>query len=243
MEDIDMNINIGEIVNNKIKEMEENKVVENLIAETIEKSVVKAVSEAIDGYTIKRTIEKKVEKEVCDIVNDIGFTAYNTFIANKVKDITEGTIRKDLEDKIQGTLNGILLNKKENIKLSDLFEMYRDHLNSDADEHEKYELENFVVEIEDNDRGWITYKLSKEKSKYSWDKFDIEFIIHENYNDESNGTMWKVKLDGENVDNSLKLGYRSEFENLLVNLMYNETVIEIDIEDEDDIDTSFDIEY
>lgn len=242
-----MNINIGEIVNNKIKEMEENKVVENLIAETIEKSVVKAVSEAIDGYTIKRTIEKKVEKEVekevCDIVNDIGFTAYNTFIANKVKDITEGTIRKDLEDKIQGTLNGILLNKKENIKLSDLFEMYRDHLNSDTDEHEKYELENFVVEIEDNDRGWITYKLSKEKSKYSWDKFDIEFIIHENYNDESNGTMWKVKLDGENVDNSLKLGYRSEFENLLVNLMYNETVIEIDIEDEDDIDTSFDIEY
>lgn len=223
--------------------MEENKVVENLIAETIEKSVVKAVSEAIDGYTIKRTIEKKVEKEVCDIVNDIGFTAYNTFIANKVKDITEGTIRKDLEDKIQGTLNGILLNKKENIKLSDLFEMYRDHLNSDTDEHEKYELENFVVEIEDNDRGWITYKLSKEKSKYSWDKFDIEFIIHENYNDESNGTMWKVKLDGENVDNSLKLGYRSEFENLLVNLMYNETVIEIDIEDEDDIDTSFDIEY
>lgn len=238
-----MNINIGEIVNNKIKEMEENKVVENLIAETIEKSVVKAVSEAIDGYTIKRTIEKKVEKEVCDIVNDIGFTAYNTFIANKVKDITEGTIRKDLEDKIQGTLNGILLNKKENIKLSDLFEMYRDHLNSDTDEHEKYELENFVVEIEDNDRGWITYKLSKEKSKYSWDKFDIEFIIHENYNDESNGTMWKVKLDGENVDNSLKLGYRSEFENLLVNIMYNETVIEIDIEDEDDIDTSFDIEY
>ncbi|GKZ04054.1 hypothetical protein ANS017_26250 [Paraclostridium bifermentans] len=238
-----MNINIGEIVNNKIKEMEENKVVENLIAETIEKSVVKAVSEAIDGYTIKRTIEKKVEKEVCDIVNDIGFTAYNTFIANKVKDITEGTIRKDLEDKIQGTLNGILLNKKENIKLSDLFEMYREHLNSDTDEHEKYELENFVVEIEDNDRGWITYKLSKEKSKYSWDKFDIEFIIHENYNDESNGTIWKVKLDGENVDNSLKLGYRSEFENLLVNLMYNETVIEIDVEDEDDIDTSFDIEY
>lgn len=238
-----MNIDIGEIVNNKIKEMEENKVVENLIAETIEKSVVKAVSEAIDGYTIKRTIEKKVENEVCDIVNDIGFTAYNTFIANKVKDITEGTIRKDLEDKIQGTLNGILLNKKENIKLSDLFEMYREHLNSDTDEHEKYELENFVVEIEDNDRGWIIYKLSKEKSKYSWDKFDIEFIIHENYNDESNGTMWRVKLDGENVDNSLKLGYRSEFENLLVNLMYNETVIEIDVEDEDDIDTSFDIEY
>lgn len=238
-----MNINIGEIVNNKIKEMEENKVVENLIAETIEKSVTKAIMDAIDGYKLKRMIEDKVEKEVCEIVNDIGFAAYNTFIANKVKDITDGVIRRDLEDKIQNTLNGILLNKKENIKLSDLFEMYREHLNSDTDEHEKYDLENFVAEVEDNGRGWITYKLSKEKSKYSWDKFDIEFIVHENYNDESNGTVWKVKFDGKEIDNSLNLGYRSEFENLLINLMYNKTNIEIDIEDEDDIDTSFDIEY
>lgn len=238
-----MNINIGEIVNNKIKEMEENKVVETLIAETVEKSVTKAIMDAIDGYKLKRTIEDKVEKEVCEIVNDIGFTAYNTFIANKVKEITDGVIRKDLEDKIQDTLCGILLNKKEGLKLSNLFEMYRDHLNGELDEHEKYELENFVVEVEDDDRGWITYKLSKEKSKYSWDKFDIEFVVHENYKDESNGTIWRVKLDGENIENSLKLGYRSEFENLLVNLMYNKTTIEIDIEDEDDIDTSFDIEY
>ena len=237
-----MNINICEIVNNKIKEMEENKVVENLISETIEKSVTKAITDAIGGWTIQREIEKKVETGVCEIVNDIGFTAYNTFIANKVKDITEGVVRKDLEDKIQDTLNGVLLNKKENIKLSDLFEIYRDHLNNKLDEPEKYELENFIVEVEDNDRGWITYKLSEEKPKY-WDKFDIEFIIHENYDDESNGTIWKVKFDGEEIDNSLKLGYRSEFENLLINLMYNKTNIEIDIEDEDDIDTSFNIEY
>ena len=56
-----MNINIGEIVNNKIKEMEEKKVIETLIAETTEKSVTKAITDAIDGYTIKRIIEKKVE--------------------------------------------------------------------------------------------------------------------------------------------------------------------------------------
>lgn len=237
-----MNINIGEIVNNKIKEMEEKKVVETLIAETIEKSVTKAITDAIDGWSIKRTIEKKVEDNVSKLVNDIGFTAYNTFIAEKVKDITEGTIRKDLEEKIQATLNGILLNKKDSIKLSELFEMYREKLNDETEEHEKYELENFVAEVEDNDRGWITYKLSKEKSKYNWSKFDIEFVVHGNYNDETKGTIWRVRLDGEDIDNSLKLGYRSEFENLLVNLMYNKTNIEIDVQDEDDIDTSFDID-
>ena len=237
-----MNINISEIVDNKIKEMEENKVVETLIAETVEKSVTKAIIDAIDGYSIKRTIEKKIETGVSELVNDIGFTAYNTFIANKVKEITDGVIKKDLEDKIQNNLNGILLNKKENIKLSDLFEMYREQLNNNLDYQEKYDLENFVVEIEDNDGGWITYKLSQEKSKYSWDKDGIEFIIHKKYNDESNGTIWKIKIDGEDVNDVLKPGYRSKFEDLLVNLMYNNTNIVIDVEDEDDIDTSFDVE-
>lgn len=237
-----MNINIGEIVNNKIKEMEENKVVENIIAETVEKSVTKAIMDAVDGYTIKRTIEKKIETGVSELVNDIGFTAYNTFISNKVKEITDGVIKKDLEDKIQNNLKGILLNKKENIKLSDLFGVYRDQLNDNLDYQEKYDLENFVVEIEDNDRGWITYKLSQEKSKYSWDKDGIEFVIHEKYNDESNGTIWKIKIDGEDVNDALKPGYRSKFEDLLVNLMYNNTNIVIDVEDEDDIDTSFDVE-
>lgn len=46
--------------------------------------------------------------------------------------------------------------------------------------------------------------------------------------------MWRVKLGGEEIENSLKLGYRSEFENLLINLMYNKTNIDIDIEDEDE---------
>lgn len=240
-----MNINIGEIVNNKIKEMEENKVVETLIAETVEKSVTKAIMDAIDGYSIKRTIEKKIEDGVNGIVNDIGFTAYNTFIADTIKGIMEDVVQDDLKNKIVKSIDDVLLHKRESIKLSEIFEEYRGYLNGELDYQEKYDLENFIVEIEDNDRGWITYKLSKEacKSRYSSSDCDIEFIMHENYNDEANGTISWIKSDGKYIDRNFMPKHRSSFEDLLINLAYNKTTIEIDIEDEDDIDTSFDIEY
>ncbi|GIM32737.1 hypothetical protein [Paraclostridium bifermentans] len=240
-----MNINIGEIVNIKIKEMEENKVVEKLIEETIEKSITTAITGAIDGWTIKRTIEKKVEDGVNGLVNDIGFTAYNTFITDTIKGIMQGVVQEDLKTKIVKTVDDVLLHKRESIKLSEIFEEYRDYLNEELDYQEKYDLENFIVEIEDEDRGWITYRLNKEEDTSSWrgKNCDIEFTIHENYKDESNGTLGWVKLKGKYIDDNYMPKYRSGFEDLLINLLYNKTKIEIDVEGEDDIDTSFDIEY
>ena len=232
-----MNINIGDIVGNKIKEMEQNRVVENLIAETVEKSVTKAIIDAIDGYSIKRTIERKVEENVNELVNDIGFTAYNTFIAGTIKNIMTGVVQEDLKNKITKSVEDILLQKRESIKLSEIFEHYREYLNSELDYQEKYDLENFIVEID--------YRLSKEDNNSSWKSkgWDIEFTIHENYKDETTGTISWVKKDGVTIDKYNIPEYRSCFDVLLINLAFNRTKIEIDIEDENDIDTSFDIEY
>ncbi|MGL5718075.1 MAG: hypothetical protein ACRCX2_34040 [Paraclostridium sp.] len=239
-----MNINISEIVNNKIKEMEENKVVETLIAETIEKSVTKAITDAIDGYVIKRTIEKKIEENVNGLVNEIGFTAYNTFIANSIKDVIEGTVQEDLKNKIIKSIDDVLLHKRESIKLSEIFEKYREYLNDELENQEKYDLENFIIEVEDDERGWRDYKLSKERVSSSWrgDNWDIEFTIHENYKDETTGKISWVKKDGKTIDSHNIPKYRSGFDDLLINLSFNKTKIEIDIDDEDDVDTSLDWE-
>lgn len=237
-----MNINIGEIVNNKIKEMEEKKVIETLIAETTEKSVTKAITDAIDGYTIKRIIEKKVEENVNELVNDIGFTAYNTFIADTIKNTMQGVVQEDLKNKVIRSIDDVLLHKRESIKLSEIFEEYREYLNDELDDQEKYDLENFILEIDDDGRGWIDYKLSKEKSSSSWrgNSWDIEFTIHENYKDETTGRISWVKKDGITIDGYNIPKYRSRFDDMLINLSFNKTKIEIDIEDEDDIDTSLD---
>lgn len=239
-----MNIDIGEIVNNKIKEMEENKVVENLIAETIEKSITKAITDAIDGYTIKRTIEKKVEENVNELVNEIGFTAYNTFIADTIKNIMEGVVQEDLKNKVIKSIDDTLLHKRESIKLSEIFEEYREYLNDDLDDQEKYDLQNFIVEIEDNGRGWIDYKISKEENKSMWssNKWDLVFTVHVDYKDETIGRISWVKKEGKTIDGYTIPKYRNSIDDLLINLAFNKTNIEIDIDDEDDIDTGLDYE-
>lgn len=57
-----MNIDINAIVNNKLKEMEENKTIEKLLEENIEKAIVKGIEGALDSYTLKHQIEDKIEK-------------------------------------------------------------------------------------------------------------------------------------------------------------------------------------
>ncbi|MEL7654638.1 MAG: hypothetical protein AAGU75_01875 [Bacillota bacterium] len=53
------------------------------------------------------------------------------------------------------------------------------------------------------------------------------------------GWIGSVYIDGHGIDNKLNFGRMSEIEALLVNLTYNKTPIIIDVESEDDLDTSF----
>ncbi|NFQ87512.1 hypothetical protein FDG04_20065, partial [Clostridium sporogenes] len=110
-----MNIDINAIVNNKLKEMEENKQIEKLLEENIEKAITNGIEGALESYSLRRQIEDKVEKQVSEVVKDIGFTGYNGFIAEKIKQITEDVCRDDIADKIQKTFNELLVVKRENI--------------------------------------------------------------------------------------------------------------------------------
>lgn len=241
-----MKIDIQEIINTKIKDMEEKKVVEKCIEETIEKTVIKAVTSAIDGYTIERLIKDKVEKEVSEVVSAIGFTAYNGFIAEKIKKIVEDTCNADISEKIEKTFNEILINKRENVKLSEICEKYRNYICEAADEDEKYSLEHFYVNIEAKEYpyNWLTFTFAKEKpsSYHSYGNEEVEFTVHRDRDGENKGTISTVYLDGKSINDTFKFGGMSEIELLLVNLSYNKTPIIIDVESEDDIDNYFDID-
>ncbi|KEH93242.1 hypothetical protein [Clostridium botulinum] len=240
-----MKIDIQEIVNSKIKDMEEKKIVEKTIEDTLEKTIIQAVTNALDGYKLRNLIEDKVGKEVSEVVSQIGFTAYNGFIAEKVKQITEDVCNKDISDKIQKTFNEILIVKRDNVKLSEICEKYREHICEVVDESEKYDLEDFYVSVENGKApyNWITFKFAKEKNKYrSYGDQEIEFTVHRN-EDGKTGWIGTVYIDGHNLQESMDFGTMSDIERLIVNIAYNKTPIIIDIEDEDDIDNSFDIDY
>lgn len=239
-----MKIDIQEIINQKVKDMEETKVVEKAIEDTLEKTILKAVTDALDGYSLKRMLEDKVTKEISEVVSSIGFTAYNSFIAEKVKKIVEDTCYGDISNKIQKTFNDILIVKKESIKLSEICELYRDYICENTEDEEKYSLERFHVEFEESEYGWLEITFAKEKptSRYSNSYDSINFIVHKDRKDNSKGWIGSVHIDGYSIKEKLSFKNMSDVELLLVNLSYNQTPIIIDIEDEDDIDNHFDVD-
>jgi hypothetical protein len=121
-----LNINIQEIVDNKLKALNDDGTIKTAIEKTIETTVLKAITDALGDYKLRNAIEDQVSKEVSAVVADIGFTAYNSFIAEKVKQITEGVCRVDIAEKIQKTFDEMLVMKHEGIKLSEIFEKYRE---------------------------------------------------------------------------------------------------------------------
>ncbi|NFL75344.1 hypothetical protein FDB81_06280 [Clostridium sporogenes] len=246
-----MNIDINAIVNNKLKEMEENKQIEKLLEENIEKAITNGIEGALESYSLRRQIEDKVEKQVSEVVKDIGFTGYNGFIAEKIKQITEDVCRDDIADKIQKTFNELLVVKRENIRLSEIFEEYRDYMCESTDEAEKYQLENFWIDVnEDEEYRWLTFKMAKEKpSKYLYRNEEdyIEFTIHrKSYKEDeegyTKGWLGTVYVGEKKLKDTLKLGNMSKVESLIANIYYNETPIIIDVECEDDIDNYFDVD-
>lgn len=247
-----MNIDINAIVNKKLKEMEDNSTIEKLLEENIEKAIIKGIEGALDSYSLKRQIEDKVEKQVSEVVKEIGFTGYNGFISEKIKQITENVCRDDISAKIQKTFDELLIVKRENIKLSEIFEEYRNYMCETTDESEKYDLGgSFYVEVnEEESYRWITFKMAKEKpERYSYRSEGdyIEFTVHRNSCKEDDeeykkGWMGTVYLGEKNLKDTLRIGNMSKIESLITNIYYNKTPIIIDIECEDDIDNYFDVD-
>lgn len=234
-----MIINISELVNNKIKELEESKKIEETITNTLEKTILSAVEDAMGSYEIRRIVKSNLTEQISTIISDIGLEGYNTFIAEKLKQIIDGTCKKDIEQKIQETFKNLLIVKREKIKLSEIFSTYREWISENLDDDEK-SCCGFYASFDKSSYGWYHIVLAKEEPTFSKCDFflcSIRFTVHINRDGE--GWIGSLYLNDENVEESMPFGYLNDVESLLINLKYNKTPIIIDIEDEDDIDTSY----
>ena len=176
------------------------------------------------------------------------FTAYNSFICEKVKQITEEYLKEDIANKISNTFEKIFMQKRESIKLSEIFKSYREWLIGDLEEDERYELNNeFYASMEDDKDYWLECSVSKEKptnsSIYPVNRKDIYtcdfgFRVHKKYNENGVGYIGLVYFEGSSVKDVLKITSYNKFQSLLLNLYYNKTPVILDIEDESNIDTS-----
>lgn len=252
-----MNIDIQAIVNEKLKEMEEGKILENLISKTVEEAVTKAVTSTIDGYSIKRIIENKIEEDVKKGVESVGFCAYNTIVAEQVKNLINSVIKEDVAEKVNKIFTDVMINKRETIKLSEIIDKYKELYDDlEYDDLDGLDEGHFHV-VWDNEETeysskYIKIILSHNEQKKSMGLYSNHYsgsnekkleLYLSRWKDELTANILSVTFEDAKLDDLKSLRNMSDFEAFLANLYLNNTTIELDIESEDDIDSYVGGEY
>lgn len=244
-----MNIDISQIVADKLAQMEAEGTIQRKIEETLEKTLLDAISSELNSYSLKNDIQKQVKESVSKIAADCGFSAYNGFIAQTVKNILQQQYNQDITEKVQKALDTMLLQRHENVRLSDIFKQYRKWVLEATDYEEKCERETFTMDLEirrENGWAWYTCRFADRPIEYSVygsrERPDIEMriCVWEDSNKKAE-TISGLYINGHELRETIKIGVLSDFEAFLVNLYYTETPIILDPEDVPD-DNDFDID-
>lgn len=243
-----MILDIQEIINNKMKQMADDRVIEKQIEASIENTITKAVKDAFEGFELKRNIEKQLAEEVSTIVKDIGFTGYNQFIADTFAEMANTVLKEDIKQKIVHAFDDIFIKKYDSIKMSEICKMYRKYLVGIMDDEEKGELDNnFYVSFDDEQSDslfkCINIVLSRKEIKrnYYSEKEDSLRIKLMAYKDDPLKII-SVTWEGKDLSKLDELKCMTNYESFIASLYFNRTEIEMDI-DEDDVDTSLGLDY
>ena len=243
-----MILNIQEIINNKLKQMADDKVIERQIETSVENTVTKAVKDALEGYELKRYIERQLAEEVSTIVKDIGFKGYNQFIADTFAEMANTVLKEDIKQKIVQVFDDIFIKKYDSIKMSEIAKRYREYLIEIMADDEKGELDNSFYVSFDDTRSDSLFKIidivfSRKEIKRGYysdieDSLKINIMAYR----EDPFKIVSAKWEGKDLSKLDELKCMTNFESFIASLYFNRTEIEMDI-DEDDVDTSLGLDY
>lgn len=243
-----MTINVSGIIAEKLAQLEADGTIKRKIEEALEKSLMSAITDELGSYSFRSGIQKQVRESISHIAEDCGFSAYNGFIAERVKEMVQEMFTTDIAAKVQSALNDIIIQKHENVKLSDIFARYRAWILEHTDDSDKYSRERFTSELCIKESGAFTHYdcyFSEEHIEIgsylsTTEDADIRISIC-TYGNEESARIARLYLNGHDISNTLRIGYMTSFEAFLVNLFYNQTKIIMDTDDVDDND-HFDID-
>ena len=236
-----MILNIQDIINKKLEQMAADEVIEKQIEKSVEKTVMNAVTDVFESYDLKKSIRNMLESEVSDVVNKIGFTAYNQFIVDTMNDLINGVLKEDIKKKITGAFDCIFMKKIDVINISDIAKNYRQLLIEDHS-IDPWELDNeFHVSFDYSDSHDafkyvnITFAEKKPTSSYGYDEHQLEMRLMA-YKDD-NFSISSVKYEGQDLSKLNELRFISDFEAFIASLYFNKTQIIMDVS-EYEVDTS-----
>jgi len=238
-----MNIDFTEVINNKLKEMAESRVIEKQIEATLEKSITDAVNSALGSYSFKSKLEKMLSEQVSGVAESIGLTGYNQFIADTFSNMANNVLKEDIKQKISAAFENIFLKKLESIKLSEIVDRYREMLLESLEDDEKYRHDNnfnaTIDQRKDGSWSYVVIELGLETSRLLDDEYALKLKLTK-YRDESY-VVTLVTYGGKNLKELSELRYFSDFEAFAAGLYLNKTKIEVDIKEHEN-DTSLELD-
>ena len=245
-----MELDITKIITDKIAQMETEGIVQKTIESEVERVVLKAVANGIDSYEVRNIIEKQLKEAVSGIAEDCGLSAYNSFIVKHVREVVSTFYSQDITEKLRTALDTILIRKEGKVKLSSIFEEYRDFILGYTSESEKRDYECFEASLDVDDNPpfhhyvcrFADHPLSDDDiwCKKEDAAVEIRFCT---YRDESEKAISSLKLNGEYLDKIAKVADLNEFEAYVVNLYLNGTPVELDVGEAENIDTGYDSDW
>lgn len=241
-----MEIKISAIIAEKLAQMERDGIIQKKIEETLEKAILDAVTSELAGYSFKHSISKQISDGINEVAANCGLSAYNGFIAERVKAIIQDMYTSDISQKIQMALDDVMLKRHENVKLSDIFHAYRKWVLENTEESEKYERQKFTHQLDVKEDGNFTHITCTFADRplediYSYREHGDIVLKFCTYGDENKTSISGVYLNDRNISKSLRIGTLSEFEAFVVNLFYNKTDIFMDVNNVEE-DPYFDID-
>ena len=225
-----MEINISEIIDAKLSQMDRDGVIKQAIEQALEKTVLDAVSSELGSYSLRQQIADKVREQVGSVARSLGLSAYNGFIAERVRDIVRDLYTQDIAGKVQKTLSDTLLKKYDAFTLSGIFEAYRKWVNDFVDLEDQRERGYYTAALDvrdDGNRKRIICRFAEEPDREGSPDVEIRFLV---WRDDAKARVSALYLDGKDMKSLVKIGVLSEFEALAANLYFNETKVEMDIE-------------
>lgn len=226
-----MELNISDILSEKLAQMERDGVIKRKIEESLEKTVLSAISSELDSYSLRQQIAAQVREHVGGVAEQLGLSAYNEYLAVRVRDIVRDLYTEDIAEKVRKYLSDTLLQKHGHVKLSEIFQAYRDWVNEYVDSDDQRERENYTAALDVRvDGRWkdIRCRFAEDPDGEDSPDVEIRFMV---WGDEEKTRVSALYLDGNIVGNLVKIGGLSEFECFAANLYFNETEVEMDIGD------------
>ena len=227
-----MNIDFNEIVQQKLAQMEAEGVIQKKIEDALEKSIMDAIGSQLGSYSFRNALGKQMEDGISEVAKDCGLSAYNSFVAEKVKAILSGIVSDDLSKKIETAVSGVLVQRYEGIKLSDVFKRYRENVMNSTDDSKKEDRQEFTMELEISDSytGSFTYYTCKfcPEPEYDADDYDAVEVRFSQYRNEQTAPISSLTIGGLDMSKTLKFGYLDPFDQFIVNLFLNKTKIIVD---------------